>query len=99
MALRIEAWLGLERGGEARLWLAEQTAYDMWRAEQRIKATPLHVPPAPTTRDLAPACRQSLHQYLPRRSSQERREGEECVSTCRFRWGRDHVKKQEPRTR
>jgi len=53
MALRIEAWLGVERGGEARLWLAEQTAYDMWQAEQRIKATPLHVQPAPVSRDLA----------------------------------------------
>ncbi len=28
MALRIEAWLGVKRGGEARLWLAEQSAYD-----------------------------------------------------------------------
>jgi len=53
MALRIEAWLGVERGGEARLWLAEQTAYDMWQAEQRIKAAPLHVQPAPASRDLA----------------------------------------------
>jgi len=58
MALRIEAWLGLERGGEARLWLAEQTAYDMWQAEQRIKAAPLHVQPAPASRDLALARRQ-----------------------------------------
>ena len=33
MALRIEAWLGVERGGEARLWLAEQSAYDVWQAE------------------------------------------------------------------
>ena len=55
MALRIEAWLGLERGGEARLWLAEQTAYDMWQAEQKIKATPLHVQRAPALRNLAPA--------------------------------------------
>jgi len=55
MALRIEAWLGVERGGEARLWLAEQTAYDMWQAEQKIKATPLHVQPAPVSPDLAPA--------------------------------------------
>jgi addiction module HigA family antidote len=55
MALRIEAWLGLERGGEARLWLAEQTAYDMWQAEQKIKAAPLHVQRAPALRDLAPA--------------------------------------------
>ena len=28
MALRIEAWLGVEGCGEARLWLAEQSAYD-----------------------------------------------------------------------
>lgn len=30
MALRIEAWLGVERGGDARVWLALQSAYDMW---------------------------------------------------------------------
>lgn len=47
MALRIEAWLGAERGGEARLWLAEQSAYDVWQAEQRFKAAPMHVQPAP----------------------------------------------------
>ena len=47
MALRIEAWLGAARGGEARLWLAEQSAYDVWQAEQRLKAVPMHVQPAP----------------------------------------------------
>jgi antitoxin HigA-1 len=47
MALRIEAWLGVERGGEARLWLAEQSAYDVWQAEQKFKRTPMHVQPAP----------------------------------------------------
>ena len=47
MALRIEAWLGVARGGEARLWLAEQSAYDMWQAQQRFKAAPMHVRPAP----------------------------------------------------
>lgn len=47
MALRIEAWLGIGRGGEARLWLAEQSAYDIWQAEQRFKAVPIHVQPAP----------------------------------------------------
>ena len=47
MALRIEAWLGVERGGDARLWLAEQSAYDVWQAEQRFKANPLRVKPAP----------------------------------------------------
>ena len=53
MALRIEAWLGVERGGEARLWIAEQSAYDMWQAEQRIKDAPLHVQPAPAERLVA----------------------------------------------
>lgn len=48
MALRIEAWLGVDRGGEARLWLAEQNAYDMWQAEQRFKAAPMQVQRAPT---------------------------------------------------
>lgn len=35
MALRIEAWLGVERGGRADVWLAEQTAYDLWHARQK----------------------------------------------------------------
>lgn len=47
MALRIEAWLGVDRGGEARLWLAEQSAYDVWQAEQRFLKTPMQVRPAP----------------------------------------------------
>ena len=47
MALRLEAWLGVERGGAARLWLAQQSAYDMWQAEQRFKAAPFYVQPAP----------------------------------------------------
>ncbi|MEY8690155.1 MAG: HigA family addiction module antitoxin [Leptothrix sp. (in: b-proteobacteria)] len=47
MAFRIEAWLGKERGGDARLWLAEQLDYDAWQAEQRLQATPLNVVPAP----------------------------------------------------
>ena len=47
MALRIEAWLGVARGGEARLWLAEQSAYDVWQAAQRFKVTPMQVQPAP----------------------------------------------------
>ncbi|OGT05944.1 MAG: addiction module antidote protein, HigA family [Gallionellales bacterium RBG_16_57_15] len=47
MALRLEAWLGKERGGHADAWIAEQCAYDMWQAEQRFKAAPLHVRPAP----------------------------------------------------
>jgi addiction module HigA family antidote len=34
MVLRIEAWLGVERGGEARMWLAEQSAYDLWQVRK-----------------------------------------------------------------
>lgn len=47
MALRIEAWLGKERGGDARLWLAEQSAYDMWQAEQRFRGKSMDVQRAP----------------------------------------------------
>ena len=47
MALRVEAWLGVERGGDARVWLAEQTAFDMWHAQQRMKSGKVKVKPAP----------------------------------------------------
>lgn len=47
MALRIEAWLGVDRGGDARVWLAEQTAYDIWQAQQRMKSQRVKVKPAP----------------------------------------------------
>ena len=47
MALRLEAWLGVERGGDARVWMAQQSAYDMWQAEQRYKIAPMRVQPAP----------------------------------------------------
>lgn len=43
MALRLEAWLGKDRGGHADAWIAEQRLYDMWQAEQRIKTNPLNV--------------------------------------------------------
>src|SRR3546814_16917381 len=33
-------------------------------------------------------------QRKPRRS-EERREGKECVSTCRYRWPQDHEKKKD----
>lgn len=32
MALRLEAWLGVENGGRADLWLTQQAAYDLWKA-------------------------------------------------------------------
>jgi addiction module HigA family antidote len=53
MALRMEAWLGVERGGDARIWLAEQAAFDMWQAQQRFKAAPMQVQPAPGLREVA----------------------------------------------
>lgn len=53
MALRIEAWLGKDRGGDARVWLAEQTAYDLWQAELRLKDAPLEVARAPKMRAAA----------------------------------------------
>lgn len=34
MALRLEAWLGIERGGRAELWLAEQASFDLWQLRQ-----------------------------------------------------------------
>lgn len=48
MALRLEKWLGKERGGDARLWLGQQTAYDLWHTGQGLKKKPLRVHPAPT---------------------------------------------------
>ena len=47
MALRLQAWLGVDRGGDARAWLAQQSAYDVWQAQQRFKKRPMHVQPAP----------------------------------------------------
>lgn len=34
MALRIEGWLGVENGGSADLWMAQQAAYDLWNARK-----------------------------------------------------------------
>lgn len=34
MALRIEGWLGVENGGRADVWLAQQTAYDLWQVRK-----------------------------------------------------------------
>lgn len=53
MALRIEAWLGVARGGEARLWLAEQSAYDVWQAARKFKAQPMRVQPAQEVKPMA----------------------------------------------
>ena len=34
MALRIEGWLGIEHGGRAGVWLAQQANYDLWKARK-----------------------------------------------------------------
>ena len=59
MALRIAAWLGVNRGREARLWLAEQSADDVWQAQQRFKVVPIPVHPAPPTARRIQALRRS----------------------------------------
>ena len=38
MALRLEKWLGVKNGGRADVWLAEQTAYDLWQAREKFTA-------------------------------------------------------------
>ena len=47
MALRLQAWLGKDRGGDAGLWLRMQANYDLWQAEQKFKAAPMRVQRAP----------------------------------------------------
>jgi len=49
MALRIEAWLGREHGGDAGQWLRMQADYDLWQAQQRAKQKPLQVMPYAST--------------------------------------------------
>lgn len=39
MALRIERWLGRDHGGAAEVWLAQQSAYDLWHARQAVRAS------------------------------------------------------------
>ena len=43
MALRIEAWLGVENGGSASIWLAQQSAYDLRKARKTIKPKVKHI--------------------------------------------------------
>lgn len=38
MALRLEAWLGVENAGRADIWVAQQAAYDLWQT--RLKGIP-----------------------------------------------------------
>jgi addiction module HigA family antidote len=48
MALRLEAWLGLENGGSAEVWVAHQASYDLWQARKlgvpSIKKIKLQIP-------------------------------------------------------
>jgi len=37
MALRIERWLGRDRSSAAEVWLAQQTAFDLWQARAALK--------------------------------------------------------------
>ena len=37
MALRLERWLGVEHGGRASVWLAMQSACDLWNAGRAAK--------------------------------------------------------------
>lgn len=39
MALRLEGWLGVARGGSADAWIAQQAAYDLWKA--RMAGAPI----------------------------------------------------------
>jgi antitoxin HigA-1 len=39
MALRIERWLGRDYGGAAEVWLAQQSAYDLWQARAAVKTS------------------------------------------------------------
>lgn len=46
MARRIEAWLGVDRGGRAELWLGMQLDYDLWHARKRPKPKVKRAPPS-----------------------------------------------------
>jgi addiction module antidote protein, HigA family len=44
MALRLEGWLGVENGGRADLWMAQQAAYDLWQARKAGAPKVKHAP-------------------------------------------------------
>lgn len=48
MALRIERWLGVENGGRADLWMAEQASYDLWQARSKFTADVKQVASVPS---------------------------------------------------
>ena len=44
MAPRLEGWLGVEHGGRADVWIAQQAAYDLWQARQAESPKVKHAP-------------------------------------------------------
>lgn len=44
MALRLEGWLGVENGGRADLWIAQQASYDLWQARSAGMPKVQHAP-------------------------------------------------------
>jgi addiction module HigA family antidote len=44
MALRLEGWLGVKHGGRADVWIAQQAAYDLWKARQAGAPKVRHAP-------------------------------------------------------
>jgi antitoxin HigA-1 len=47
MAIRLEKWLGVDRGGRADIWLAEQASYDLWQARQHDRTIVRRAPDLP----------------------------------------------------
>ena len=43
MALRLEKWLGVENGGRADLWIAEQASYNLWQTRKTFNPKVTHV--------------------------------------------------------
>ena len=37
MALRLERWLGVDRGSRASIWLGMQAGYDLWHAQKSAR--------------------------------------------------------------
>ncbi|HCN67440.1 MAG TPA: addiction module antidote protein, HigA family, partial [Candidatus Accumulibacter sp.] len=44
MALRLEGWLGVENGGRADAWMAQQATFDLWKARQAGSPTVQRAP-------------------------------------------------------
>src|SRR3546814_17204625 len=71
------------RTGPSRRWLRENLATSIMAEVHRVAALALHFTVVVTVR----------HAHVPFHRSEERRVGQECVSTCRSRWSPYHYKK------